>query len=65
MYVWLVKHWDQLKQRCGEDCSLDKAVDDLTARFGRNVFQQITDAFAQWRENRQRKRRIARGEILD
>ena len=65
MYVWLVKHWDQLKQRCGEDSSLDKAVHDLTERFGRSFFQQIKDAFARMREDRERKRKIATGEIIE
>jgi hypothetical protein len=65
MYVWLVQHWDRLKQRCGEDCSLDKAVHDLTERFGRSVFQQIRDALSRAREARIRKRQVAKGEIIE
>ena len=65
LYVWLVKHWDELKRKSGGNFPLDQAASDLSNRFGRSVWQQIRDSLRRRRETRERKKRIARGEILD
>ena len=65
LYVWLVKHWDTLKQQSGGTFSLDQAATDLNSRFGRSFFQQIRDFLRDRREARARKKRIAKGELLD
>lgn len=31
LYVWIVKHWDRLKQKNGNDFSLDEAAEDFIA----------------------------------
>ena len=41
LYVWLIKYWDDLKQRFGNDFSLDKAAEDFTKEFGDNIFSYL------------------------
>lgn len=65
LYVWLVKHWDELKQRSGGDFSLNEAASDLNRRFGRSIWQQIRDSVRARREAKLKERRQARGEALD
>ncbi len=65
LYVWLVKHWDTLKREHGGEFPLDAAAEDFSGRFGKDLWNQIAEAFRIWRESRRKKRRIARGEILD
>ncbi len=38
LYVWIIKYWDDLKQRFGNDVSLDKAAEDFTKEFGDTAF---------------------------
>lgn len=35
LYLWIVRHWDQLKQQYGPDFPVDAAVQDYGKRFGR------------------------------
>lgn len=65
LYVWLVKHWDELKHRYGGDFPIREAAMDLDRRFGRSLWGQVRDMLKARREARDRKGRIARGEILD
>lgn len=65
LYVWLVKHWDELKQRHGGDFPLGAAAQDFSGRFGKGFWSQMAEHWKRWREAREKKRRIARGEILD
>lgn len=65
LYVWLVKHWDELKRRYGGEFSLANAASDLSTRFGRSLWDQIRDAVRRKVEERRRKKMIARGEIID
>lgn len=65
LYVWLVKHWDELKQRYGEDFSLTQAAEDLSIRYGKTVWARIRDFVERKRSERERKKKIARGEIID
>lgn len=36
MYVWIIKYWDNLKKKFGQDFSLDKAAEDFTEKFGKS-----------------------------
>lgn len=45
LYVWIVRHWDELKKRYGQGFSINSAVRDFTKRFGKNVFQRIRGFF--------------------
>ena len=65
LYVWLVKHWDELKKSHGGEFSLSEAAEDFSGRFGRGLWKQITDVMARRREARAKKRRIARGKMQE
>ncbi|MCK4515870.1 MAG: transcriptional regulator [Spirochaetaceae bacterium] len=65
LYVWLVKHWDELKKSHGGEFSLSDAAEDFSGRFGKGLWKQITEALARRREARAKKRRIARGELQE
>mgnify|MGYP006277874195 FL=1 len=65
LYVWLVKHWDELKRKYGTEFSLSEAADDLSRQFGKSFTEQIREFFQKRRESRDRKKRIARGEIIE
>ena len=63
LYVWLVKHWGELKEKYGNAFSIGDAANDLSTRFGRSVWQQLRDYYQGWAERRAQKRRIARGQM--
>ena len=65
LYVWLVKHWDELKKSHGGEFSLSDAAEDFSGRFGKGLWKQITEAVARRRAARANKRRIARGELQE
>ncbi len=35
LYVWVVRHWDELKRKYGQSFPLQEAVQDFTNRYGR------------------------------
>lgn len=41
MYVWLIKYWDNLKQKFGQDFSLDKAAEDFTEKYGKSFRKSV------------------------
>lgn len=45
LYVWIVRYWDQLKQKFGNDIQIDVAVEDFSKNykipFGRKILNQI------------------------
>ena len=45
LYVWIVKHWDGLKHRYGQDYSIDRAVEDFSKLHGTNMLQIIGRVF--------------------
>ncbi|MFW6312418.1 MAG: transcriptional regulator [Spirochaetota bacterium] len=65
LYVWLVKHWDELKQRYGAEFSLAQAAEDLSTRYGKTLWARMREFLARKRAERERKKKIARGEIID
>ena len=54
MYLWIVKHWDQLKQQYGQDVPIDVAAQDYARRFGRGRIRRILERLGLRRQsNRQ------------
>lgn len=45
LYLWIVKHWDELKQRYGDKISLKDATRDYSNRKGTSVWKQIFEWF--------------------
>ncbi|MEX2445388.1 MAG: transcriptional regulator [Alkalispirochaeta sp.] len=43
MYLWIVKHWDQLKRRYGPDFPVQQAARDYSERYGRGGWHRIKD----------------------
>lgn len=39
LYIWIVKHWDDLKKKYGQDFPLDQATKEYSDIYGRNIFQ--------------------------
>lgn len=43
LYLWIVKHWDALKEQYGQDFPVQAAVKDYSARFGRTWWRRLID----------------------
>ncbi len=41
LYVWIMKYWDEIKTKYGDDYSLDKVINDFSKKFGSNIFKKI------------------------
>lgn len=41
IYVFLIKYWDELKQKLGNDFSLDAAAEDFKNKYGKKTFFHI------------------------
>lgn len=65
LYVWLVKHWDDLKKEHGGEFPLDRAAEDFSGRFGKGVWRRFAEAIRKWREARAKDRRIRRGKLTE
>ena len=52
LYVWIVRHWDELKRKYGQGYPLRQAVADYRARFGRPV---VNPLLRLWRKLRRRE----------
>ena len=49
MYVCLIKYWDELKQKFGDDFSLDEAAVDLKARYAKpSLKKRLRNALARF-----------------
>jgi hypothetical protein len=35
LYVWIVRHWDEVKRKCGQSFPLQQAAEDYTERYGK------------------------------
>lgn len=44
LYLWIVRHWDQLKNRYGEDFPVHAAVEDYARRFGKGWFRRLLES---------------------
>ena len=43
LYVWIVRHWDELKKKYGSDFPLHAAAQDFKKRFGRGPLRRLLD----------------------
>ena len=50
IYVWVVKHWDRLKQKNGNDYSLDEATKDF-AKLGKAAQSKFPSLFLWFKRN--------------
>ncbi len=41
LYMWIVKHWDRLKQKYGNSFSLNEAVLDYSRKYGQNRWSRF------------------------
>ncbi len=41
LYMWMIRHWDDLKRRYGNAYPLEKAVMDYADRFGERLFRRL------------------------
>lgn len=41
LYLWIVKHWDQLKRRYGDNVPIEAAARDYSNRFGDGFFVRV------------------------
>ena len=46
LYMWIVKHWDELKKQYGEDYPVQQAARDFSSRFGKSIWRRIGEWFA-------------------
>mgnify|MGYP000850967369 CR=1 FL=1 len=40
MYVWIIKYWEELKDKFGSEISLDDAASEFSEKYGKTIFQQ-------------------------
>jgi hypothetical protein len=40
LYLWIVRHWDELKHQYGQDFPVAAAAEDYSARFGRSFISR-------------------------
>lgn len=41
LYVWIVKHWDELKKKYGNEYPIHRAARDFSDKYGKGPWQQI------------------------
>ena len=46
LYIYLIKYWDELKQKFGNDFSLEKAARDFKQKSGTNFITKLRNFFA-------------------
>ena len=46
LYVFVIKYWDELKQKFGNDYSLDKAAENFKRNFGSSFYTRLKNKFA-------------------
>ena len=52
LYVWVVRHWDELKKRYGDDFPLRTAARDFKSRFGHSLRRRLQALTQGLRRNR-------------
>lgn len=45
LYVWIIRHWDDLKKKYGQDFNIKDAAISYSERFGKGFFQQLKEFF--------------------
>lgn len=43
LYMWIVRHWDELKRRYGEDYPVQEAARDFSSRYGKSLWRRLRD----------------------
>lgn len=43
LYMWIVKHWDELKRRYGEEFSMKDAAMDFSSRYGKSFWARFLE----------------------
>jgi hypothetical protein len=46
LYMWIVKHWDELKQKYGSDYPVQEAARDFATRFGKDFRTRLREGLA-------------------
>jgi hypothetical protein len=46
LYIWMVKYWDGLKKKYGQDYPSEKAVKRYSQKYGKNFFAKIKNKFS-------------------
>jgi hypothetical protein len=46
LYMWIVKHWDELKQKYGEDFPVHEAARDFSSRYGKDFRTRVKENLA-------------------
>ena len=46
LYMWMIRHWDEMKRRYGHAYPLEKAVLDYSYRYGKSFWQRFRSALA-------------------
>ncbi len=41
LYMWMIRHWDELKRRHGDTYPLEKAVMDFSKRYGKSFWERL------------------------
>lgn len=49
LYVWLIRYWDELKRKFGDDYSLDVAARSFAQKYGMDFLGRILDRIRPWR----------------
>ena len=47
MYVWVIKYWDELKQKFNSEIPLDTVADYLTHKYGMTISRRIWNKIQQ------------------
>ena len=43
LYMWLIKHWDDLKRKYGDNFPLKEAVEDYAEKYGRSIRHRVSE----------------------
>ncbi len=43
MYVWLIRYWDEVKQKFGQDISIDSAASEFSEKYSPNALRRLVD----------------------
>lgn len=46
LYMWLIKHWDDLKRKYGNNFPLRQAVEDYAEKYGKSALRRTREFFA-------------------
>lgn len=46
LYVWIIKYWDDLKKKFGEDVTIDHAASEFSDKFGNGFWKRIIAFFS-------------------